>query len=60
MYTMYTHYGTEYYGFGTAGTTVKCSGQRDLTCSAGDGQVSVTTGHFSDFGISMVGGSCTL
>ncbi|OCL13182.1 putative lipase [Glonium stellatum] len=53
MYPFYTHFGTEFYGSGTAATTLKCTGERDLTCSAGNGLTGVTTGHFQSFGVSL-------
>ncbi|PWY64262.1 lipase [Aspergillus heteromorphus CBS 117.55] len=63
MYVMwpwdFVHYGTEYYSSGTAATTVKCSGERDTSCSAGNGQVGVTAGHFSNFGIQMGLAGCS-
>lgn len=54
MYLQNKHYGTEYYGAGTAALTVKCKGERDLLCSAGDGQITVTIpGHIQSFGIPL-------
>ncbi|GLA67031.1 hypothetical protein AtubIFM54640_010005 [Aspergillus tubingensis] len=44
---------------GTQASTVKCSGERDTSCSAGNGQVGVTAGHFSNFGISMGLAGCS-
>jgi len=49
----FVHYGTEYYGAGTAATTVRCTGERDPACSAGDGAISVTPEHFSNQGVLM-------
>ncbi|OQE38498.1 hypothetical protein PENCOP_c008G04758 [Penicillium coprophilum] len=56
----FKHYGTEYYSSGLKLTCVKCEGQRDLACSAGNGMYSVTVGHFSSFGITMMGAGCGL
>ncbi|RAL03461.1 putative alkaline lipase [Aspergillus ibericus CBS 121593] len=55
----FVHYGTEYYSSGTQATTVKCSGERDTSCSAGNGQLGVTAGHFSNFGIAMGMAGCS-
>ncbi|CAK46909.1 hypothetical protein AnigIFM59636_001486 [Aspergillus niger] len=44
---------------GTQASTVKCSGERDTSCSAGNGQVGVTAGHFSNFGIAMGMAGCS-
>ncbi|GLA42169.1 hypothetical protein AnigIFM63309_010497 [Aspergillus niger] len=49
----------EYYSSGTQASTVKCSGERDTSCSAGNGQVGVTAGHFSNFGIAMGMAGCS-
>ncbi|KAJ5105941.1 hypothetical protein NUU61_003288 [Penicillium alfredii] len=49
----FEHYGTEYYSSGTERSCQKCEGQRDRSCSAGNGKLGVTSGHFSSFGISM-------
>jgi hypothetical protein len=54
----FVHYGIEYYSYGTAPTTLKCSGERDLQCSAGNGMVGVTAGHFSSFGIALGSAGC--
>ena len=35
-----------------------CSGERDLSCSAGDGVVGVTIGHFSSYGINLGEAGC--
>ena len=51
MYPQLTHYGVEYYGSGTLASTVECSSERDLVCSAGDGAVSVTAEHFFSYGV---------
>ncbi|OQE07836.1 hypothetical protein PENVUL_c012G05935 [Penicillium vulpinum] len=56
----FKHYGTEYYSSGLKATCVKCEGQRDLACSAGNGMYSVTIGHFSSFGITMLTAGCGL
>jgi hypothetical protein len=58
MYPLYTHYGTEFYGAGTQATTKQCTGQRDRQCSAGNLQLTVSVGHFSNMGVSMIGGGC--
>ncbi|MCJ1242537.1 hypothetical protein MMC14_010546 [Varicellaria rhodocarpa] len=58
MYPSYTHYGVEFFGSGTAPSTLQCSGQRDPACSAGDGQFTVSLGHFSSFGINMAFDGC--
>ncbi|KAJ5647997.1 lipase [Penicillium lividum] len=55
----FVHYGTEYYSYGTQATCVKCSGERDTSCSAGNGQYSVTAGHFSSFGIALGYAGCS-
>ncbi|RAH47513.1 putative alkaline lipase [Aspergillus brunneoviolaceus CBS 621.78] len=55
----FVHYGTEYYSSGTQSSTVKCSGERDTQCSAGNGQLGVTAGHFSNFGIAMGMAGCS-
>ncbi|KAJ5092880.1 hypothetical protein N7456_008741 [Penicillium angulare] len=54
----FVHYGTEYYSSGTEMTCVKCSGERDTSCSAGNGQYSVTPGHFSSFGVELGAAGC--
>ncbi|KAJ5818567.1 hypothetical protein N7474_004158 [Penicillium riverlandense] len=54
----FVHYGTEYYSYGTAATCLKCSGERDTQCSAGNGMVGVTAGHFSSFGVVMGAAGC--
>jgi len=54
----FDHYGTEIYSSGTASTCVKCSGERDLSCSAGNGLYSVTIGHFDSFGIELGSAGC--
>ncbi|CAI7627587.1 unnamed protein product [Penicillium glandicola] len=41
----------EYYSSGTEATCVKCVGERDLACSAGNGMYGPTIGHFSSFGV---------
>ncbi|PYI33292.1 lipase [Aspergillus indologenus CBS 114.80] len=55
----FVHYGTEYYSSGTQSSTVKCSGERDTQCSAGNGMLGVTAGHFSNFGIAMGMAGCS-
>ncbi|KAJ5539747.1 lipase [Penicillium frequentans] len=55
----FIHYGTEYYSSGTQATVVKCSGERDTSCSAGNGQYGVTAGHFSSFGVEMGYAGCS-
>ncbi|KAL4860881.1 hypothetical protein BDV12DRAFT_191444 [Aspergillus spectabilis] len=52
------HYGTEYYSYGTQTTCLRCSGERDLTCSAGNALVGVTAGHFQSFGIGLGAAGC--
>ncbi|KAL4890145.1 Alpha/Beta hydrolase protein [Aspergillus ambiguus] len=52
------HYGTEYYSYGTQISCLKCSGDRDLTCSAGNAMVGVTAGHFQSFGIALGAAGC--
>ncbi|KAJ5918735.1 lipase [Penicillium verhagenii] len=54
----FTHYGTEDYSSGAEATLVKCSGQRDTSCSAGNGQYSVTPGHFYSFGVELGAVGC--
>ena len=58
MYPQFTHYGTEFFGYGTAATTLQCSGERDPQCSAGDGQFTVSPGHFQSFGITLGAAGC--
>lgn len=43
----------EYYSSGSQDTCVKCQGERDSSCSAGNGQIGVTPGHTSSFGIQL-------
>ncbi|PWY71141.1 lipase [Aspergillus eucalypticola CBS 122712] len=57
--TYFVHYGTEYYSSGTQSSTVKCVGERDTQCSAGDGQVGITLAHFSNFGVVMDEAGCS-
>ncbi|KAJ5155890.1 hypothetical protein N7492_008693, partial [Penicillium capsulatum] len=52
------HYGTEYYSSGTKASCKKCDGQRDRSCSAGNGMYSVTAGHFQSFGVTLGGAGC--
>ncbi|CAI7610514.1 unnamed protein product [Penicillium pancosmium] len=52
------HYGTEYYSSGLALTCKRCDGQRDLSCSAGNGMVGVTAGHFQSFGVTLGAAGC--
>ncbi|KAJ5793697.1 hypothetical protein N7457_000296 [Penicillium paradoxum] len=54
----FEHYGTEYYSSGLRATCVRCEGQRDRSCSAGNGMYSVTAGHFQSFGITMGAAGC--
>ncbi|KAJ5293724.1 hypothetical protein N7508_008545 [Penicillium antarcticum] len=54
----FKHYGTEVYSSGFQATTLKCSGQRDLSCSAGNGMYGVTAGHFQSFGITLGAAGC--
>ncbi|KAJ6167385.1 hypothetical protein N7497_000228 [Penicillium chrysogenum] len=54
----FKHYGTEYYSSGSEASCVKCEGQRDRACSAGNGMYAVTIGHFSSFGITMLTAGC--
>ncbi|KAJ5613817.1 hypothetical protein N7528_007471 [Penicillium herquei] len=54
----YVHYGTEYYSYGTEITCLECTGERDLSCSAGNGQYGVTAGHFYSFGVEMGAAGC--
>ncbi|KAI9934285.1 hypothetical protein ASPWEDRAFT_107307 [Aspergillus wentii DTO 134E9] len=62
MYVMwpwsFEHYGTEYYSSGNEGSTVKCDGERDKSCSAGNGQIGVTAGHFQSFGVTLGAAGC--
>ncbi|CAG8907753.1 unnamed protein product [Penicillium egyptiacum] len=55
----FKHYGTEVYSSGLRVTTLKCSGQRDLACSAGNGMYGVTAGHFQSFGIALGVAGCS-
>ncbi|KGO70587.1 Lipase, class 3 [Penicillium italicum] len=48
----------EYYSSGTGASTVKCEGQRDKSCSAGNGMYSVTVGHLASFGVVMLTAGC--
>ncbi|KAJ5386552.1 hypothetical protein N7509_009093 [Penicillium cosmopolitanum] len=54
----FKHYGTEYYSSGLALTCKRCDGQRDLSCSAGNGMVGVTAGHFQSFGVTLGAAGC--
>ncbi|CAG8908420.1 unnamed protein product [Penicillium egyptiacum] len=54
----FKHYGTEYYSNGSEASCVKCEGQRDRDCSAGNGIYSVNVGHISSFGITMLTAGC--
>ncbi|KOS38450.1 hypothetical protein ACN38_g10735 [Penicillium nordicum] len=63
----FKHYGTlltnrnhaqEYYSSGTEASTVKCEGQRDKACSAGNGMYAVTPGHIASFGVIMLTAGC--
>ncbi|KAJ5687178.1 hypothetical protein N7536_009797 [Penicillium majusculum] len=54
----FKHYGTEYYSSGTEASTVKCEGQRDKSCSAGNGMYAVTPGHVASFGVVMLTAGC--
>jgi hypothetical protein len=49
----------EYYSSGTAATCVECSGERDTSCSAGNGMYGVTAGHFYSFGVGMGAAGCS-
>ncbi|KAJ5738591.1 hypothetical protein N7493_001746 [Penicillium malachiteum] len=55
----FVHYGTEYYSYGTEITCLKCTGERDLSCSAGNSQYGVTAGHFYSFGVEMGAAGCS-
>lgn len=48
----------EYYSSGLSTTCLKCQGQRDLLCSAGNLMYGVTAGHFQSFGITMAAAGC--
>lgn len=50
----------EYYSSGLAITCKKCEGQRDLSCSAGNGMIGVTAGHFQSFGVTLGSAGCGL
>ncbi|KAF2494349.1 A triacylglycerol lipase from penicillium expansum At 1.3 [Lophium mytilinum] len=50
----FTHYGVEFYGSGTAASTVKCTGELDRTCSAGNNATGITLGHLSSFGVNVI------
>ncbi|KAE8393889.1 Alpha/Beta hydrolase protein [Aspergillus alliaceus] len=52
------HFGIEYYSSGAAVTTVKCEGERDSGCTAGDGMYGVTPQHVSSFGILEMTAGC--
>ncbi|CRG91789.1 putative feruloyl esterase A [Talaromyces islandicus] len=54
----FVHYGKEVYSHGTQATCVLCDGERDTQCSAGDGDLGVTAGHFSSFGIELGQAGC--
>ncbi|RDI80429.1 putative transporter [Venturia inaequalis] len=47
------HYGTEYYTNGTRLTTIQCEGERDRSCSAGNGATGPTPQHHYSFGVDM-------
>lgn len=55
---MLTRRPQEYYSPGIKATCVECEGQRDLTCSAGNGMVGATIGHFQSFGVSLGATGC--
>lgn len=48
----------EYYSSGLQITCVRCEGQRDRSCSAGNGMYGVTAGHFQSFGVAMGAAGC--
>ncbi|PKY02924.1 putative lipase [Aspergillus campestris IBT 28561] len=56
----FKHYGVEYYSAGLRVTTRRCNGQRDLQCSAGNGVIAVTPGHFQNFGVGLGLAGCGL
>jgi hypothetical protein len=58
MWPQFSHYGTEYYGPGVQPLTLKCSGERDLLCSAGDGWFTVDLQHISNSGVTMLLAGC--
>jgi len=43
----------EYYSSGTQDPCVKCQGERDDSCSAGNGKISIADGHHYNYGIHM-------
>lgn len=47
------HYGTEYYSNGTQQTTLRCEGERDKNCSAGNGVAGPSPQHHYSFGVDM-------
>ena len=49
----------EFYGNGTAATTLKCDGERDPQCSAGDGAVGINTRHLMSFGVTVGFAGCS-
>ena len=59
MYQQFSHYGTEFYSSGTSFTCVRCVGQKDRDCSAGNGLMGVTVGHFQSFGIGLGLAGCS-
>lgn len=47
------HYGIEFYTNGTLGTTIRCEGERDKVCSAGNGVTGPNPNHHYSFGVDM-------
>ncbi|TLD18259.1 putative transporter [Venturia nashicola] len=48
-----SHYGIEYYSNGSQPTTLRCEGERDKSCSAGNGATGPTPQHHYSFGVDM-------
>ena len=53
------HFGVEFYGNGTLNTTVKCNGELDTACSAGNGQKGITPQHLFNSGVKMGRAGCS-
>ncbi|KAE8334130.1 hypothetical protein BDV24DRAFT_174391 [Aspergillus arachidicola] len=52
------HFGTEYYSSGAAIGTIQCEGERDTSCSAGNGMYGVTPQHVASFGVVQMTAGC--
>lgn len=55
---LFEHYGTEFYGPGIANLTYVCNGERDTSCSAGDGWFTVNLQHTQNSGVPLALAGC--